>query len=124
MIGDRSLLPDGVLRSVERVEEATRLFEKHSLNFALAYGGRKEIVDVVRSIATLVEDNVINVDEIDEMSLHIFFTTTMLSLTLTLSSGQVVKNEHPISCLGRRTVTSAVRISVLLIGQSFEELTF
>jgi tritrans,polycis-undecaprenyl-diphosphate synthase [geranylgeranyl-diphosphate specific] len=89
MIGERDLLPDGVLRSVERVEEATSQFKRHSLNVALAYGGRKEIVDVVRSIATLVENNVINVDEIDENVLaDLFYSNNALAdVDLIIRSG-------------------------------------
>ena len=89
MIGERDLLPNHVLRSVERVEEATRHFKKHSLNFALAYGGRQEIVDVVRSIATLVENNAIDVDEIDETMLaELFYSNNALAdVDLIIRSG-------------------------------------
>jgi tritrans,polycis-undecaprenyl-diphosphate synthase [geranylgeranyl-diphosphate specific] len=89
MIGERNLLPDRVLRSVERVEEATRHFEKHSLNFALAYGGRQEIVDVVRSIATLVENDAIAADEIDEnMLTELFYNNNALTnVDLIIRSG-------------------------------------
>jgi tritrans,polycis-undecaprenyl-diphosphate synthase [geranylgeranyl-diphosphate specific] len=73
MIGERDLLPKGVLQSVERVEEATRDFDKHLLNFALAYGGRQEIVDVVRSIAELVEGGFLRAEEITEDMLTGFF---------------------------------------------------
>ncbi|HYA32708.1 MAG TPA: polyprenyl diphosphate synthase [Candidatus Bathyarchaeia archaeon] len=89
MVGERQLLPDGVLRSVERVEEATRNFKKHSLNFALAYGGRKEIVDVVRSLAQLVENNSLSVDEIDEdMLAELFYSNNALTdVDLIIRSG-------------------------------------
>jgi tritrans,polycis-undecaprenyl-diphosphate synthase [geranylgeranyl-diphosphate specific] len=89
MIGERGLLPDGVLRSVERVEEATSHFRKHSLNFALAYGGRKEIVDVVRSLATLVENDAISVDDIDEdMLTKLFYNNNALAnVDLIIRSG-------------------------------------
>ncbi|MGA7076318.1 MAG: polyprenyl diphosphate synthase [Halobacteriota archaeon] len=89
MIGERDLLPDSVLRSVERVEEATRNFERHSLNFALAYGGRKEIVDVVRSIALLVDNGAISVEEIDEHVLaELFYSNNALAdVDLIIRSG-------------------------------------
>jgi tritrans,polycis-undecaprenyl-diphosphate synthase [geranylgeranyl-diphosphate specific] len=73
MIGERDLLPKGVLQSVERVEEATRDFDKHFLNFALAYGGRQEIIDVVRSVAELVEGGFLRAEEITEDTLTGFF---------------------------------------------------
>jgi tritrans,polycis-undecaprenyl-diphosphate synthase [geranylgeranyl-diphosphate specific] len=89
MIGERDLLPESVLRSVERVEEATRHFERHSLNFALAYGGRKEIVDVVRSIAKLVENNTLAIHEIDEHVLaELFYSNNALAdVDLIIRSG-------------------------------------
>ncbi len=89
MIGDRDLLPDSVLRSVERVEEATCHFERHSLNFALAYGGRKEIVEVVRYIAILVEKNAIKVEEINEHLLaELFYSNNALTdVDLIIRSG-------------------------------------
>jgi tritrans,polycis-undecaprenyl-diphosphate synthase [geranylgeranyl-diphosphate specific] len=89
MIGERDLLPDNVLRSVARVEEATSQFERYSLNFALAYGGRKEIVDVVRSIARLVENNVLTIHEIDENVLkELFYNNNALAdVDLIIRSG-------------------------------------
>jgi tritrans,polycis-undecaprenyl-diphosphate synthase [geranylgeranyl-diphosphate specific] len=59
------------------------------LNFALAYGGRKEIVDVARSLATLVENDTISVDEIDEdMLTKLFYNNNALAdVDLIIRSG-------------------------------------
>jgi tritrans,polycis-undecaprenyl-diphosphate synthase [geranylgeranyl-diphosphate specific] len=50
MIGDRSLLPDDLLETIDAAEEATREYDDYFINVALAYGGRNEIVHAARSI--------------------------------------------------------------------------
>jgi len=89
MIGERDMLPDNVLQAVEVVEKATQDFAKHSLNFALAYGGRREIVDVVRCIARLVESNGISVSDINENVLaQLFYDNNALAdVDLIIRSG-------------------------------------
>lgn len=51
-IGDRQKLPETVRQSLERVIEATSGNSKLTLNLALSYGGRDEIVRAVRAIGT------------------------------------------------------------------------
>lgn len=50
MIGDRSLLPDDLLATIDAAEETTRGYADYYINVALAYGGRNEIVYAARSI--------------------------------------------------------------------------
>ena len=40
MIGDRSLLPDNLLATIEAAEKATLHYSNYFINVALAYGGR------------------------------------------------------------------------------------
>ncbi|MDD1721298.1 MAG: polyprenyl diphosphate synthase [Euryarchaeota archaeon] len=89
MIGERRLIPDNVLQSIKRVEDATSHFKKYSLNFAVAYGGRKEIVDVVQGIARLVEANSLSVDDINEQLLkqHFYDTNALEDVDLIIRSG-------------------------------------
>lgn len=89
MIGERGLIPDNVLESIKRVEDATSHFKKYSLNFAVAYGGRKEIVDVVQGIARLVEANILSVDDINEQLLkqHFYDTNALEDVDLIIRSG-------------------------------------
>ncbi len=47
IIGRRALLPDYLVRSIERVEAATAGYSRLGLNIALGYGGRDEIIDAV-----------------------------------------------------------------------------
>jgi len=66
VIGRLSLLPLGVQQLVREVEEATKDYDQHFLNVALAYGGRAEIVDAARKIAKKVEHGELSADVIDE----------------------------------------------------------
>ena len=50
MIGDRSLLPDDLLQTIDAAEKATLHYADYYINIALAYGGRNEIVHAARSI--------------------------------------------------------------------------
>jgi tritrans,polycis-undecaprenyl-diphosphate synthase [geranylgeranyl-diphosphate specific] len=50
-LGKVELLPTGIRDLLQRIEAATAGYDSHFLNIALAYGGRAEIVDVVRVLA-------------------------------------------------------------------------
>ena len=53
MVGDRSLLPEDLRVAVEAAEAATKEYDGFTLNVALAYGGRNEIVLAAREIVYL-----------------------------------------------------------------------
>ena len=65
MIGDRSLLSDDLLATVNAAEEATRDYTDYYINVALAYGGRNEIVHAARSILEGVKQGAIDPAAID-----------------------------------------------------------
>ncbi len=65
MVGDRSLLPDDLRSAVEAAEEATRDHDGFTLNIALAYGGRNEIVLAAREIVAAVREGTIDPRAID-----------------------------------------------------------
>ncbi len=50
-IGKLDLVPERILRIVNRLEDVTRDYSQHYLNIAIAYGGRAEIVESIKSIA-------------------------------------------------------------------------
>jgi len=66
VIGRLGLLPKSVQELVWHVEEATKSYDQHFLNVALAYGGRAEIVDATRKIAQKIEKGELKPDAIDE----------------------------------------------------------
>lgn len=65
-IGRISLLPQRVQQLIHEVEEATKDYDRFYLNLALAYGGRAEIVDAAREIASKVEGGELSSGDIDE----------------------------------------------------------
>lgn len=54
-IGDLSVLPKELQDLLAKIEEATKNHNSLYLNIALAYGGRYEIVDVVKKLASRVK---------------------------------------------------------------------
>lgn len=66
VIGRRSTLPVMVIRAVEEVEHATANQTGMELILAISYGGRDEIVDAARSIASRVMQGEIDPNEITQ----------------------------------------------------------
>ncbi|MBE6528080.1 MAG: di-trans,poly-cis-decaprenylcistransferase [Thermoplasmata archaeon] len=66
VIGDQSLLPDNVLEAMRYAEEKTKGYSDFSLNMAIAYGGRQDITNAVRTIAEKVKSGEIDVEDINE----------------------------------------------------------
>jgi len=65
-IGHLDLLPDSIIQLLAAIEKKTAEYSDHYLNIAVAYGGRAEITDVVRSVALDVKDGKLNPDSITE----------------------------------------------------------
>ncbi len=70
IIGRRDTLSEKIIKLVEDIEEKTKDYDQHILNVALSYGGRAEIVDAVRKIATKVRENEIKITEINEETIN------------------------------------------------------
>ncbi|MCK4860199.1 MAG: di-trans,poly-cis-decaprenylcistransferase [Candidatus Omnitrophica bacterium] len=66
VIGQVDLLPESTQEAIKEAVEATKDYSELVVNFAIAYGGRKEIVDATKKIAKLVETGKINPEDIDE----------------------------------------------------------
>jgi len=66
VIGRRNLLPSSLQRLIREVEDATKDYNEHFLNVALAYGGRAEIVDAAKKIAEKIENGELRSDVINE----------------------------------------------------------
>lgn len=66
VIGRRNLLPPSLQQLITEAEEATKDYNEHFLNIALAYGGRAEIVDAAKKIAQKIENGELSVDVINE----------------------------------------------------------
>ena len=66
MIGRREGLSAGILREVAKTVEVSRNNHGTRLCLAVNYGGRQELVDAFRRIATQLRDGSLAVDAIDE----------------------------------------------------------
>ena len=65
-LGRLDLLPASVRKILDAVEEKTRGYDGHFLNICIAYGGRAEITDTVRTIAEEVRRGALRPEEITE----------------------------------------------------------
>lgn len=86
VIGDRSLITPRLLEKIEAVEEATKNHHDYFVHFALAYGGRNEIVDTAKRIVSAVEEGNISVDDINPtcVTTHMYPSVTMPPVDLIL----------------------------------------
>ncbi len=66
MIGDRERLPARVREALEEAERATEDYKGFTLNLAVAYSGREEIVRAARRIAQMAASGQIRPEDVDE----------------------------------------------------------
>lgn len=64
--GDRSKLPEEVVREMDLTEEATKLNDKLYLAFAINYSGRDDLVRAIRRIARRAVLGEIEINDIDD----------------------------------------------------------
>ncbi|MDG7012168.1 MAG: di-trans,poly-cis-decaprenylcistransferase [Nitrososphaerota archaeon] len=65
-IGHLDLLPKSIVELLQAIERKTEGYSDHYLNIAVAYGGRTEITDVIRSIAQDVKSGKLSPEAITE----------------------------------------------------------
>lgn len=65
-IGEREALPKDLLKLIEKAERETAKYDKITVNIALNYGGRAEIVHAVKNIASKVKNGELAVDDIND----------------------------------------------------------
>ena len=65
-IGRVELLPESLKEVLNRLDEATKNYDNHFLNVAIAYGGQNELIDAVKKIATKIKEGSIDVNTIDK----------------------------------------------------------
>ncbi len=71
-IGRLDLMPPDIRELAEEIERATESFGEKTVNIALAYGGRAEIIDAVRKLAELVKEGKLDPEDIDEKTFENF----------------------------------------------------
>ena len=77
-LGRVETLPENLQELIQKVETATADYDGFYLNIAIAYGGRAEIVDATRLIASKVMKGVIQPEDIDEQVLEAHLYTSHL----------------------------------------------
>lgn len=73
-IGRVELLPERVRKAINYAEEKTKDYKRLTLNVAVAYGGRQEIVDAFKKIAEKIEKGELKSESVDEtlISRHLY----------------------------------------------------
>ena len=66
IIGSLDKLSDEIIAKIKNIEEQTKNNSAITLNIALNYGGRDELVSAVKKISSQVKDGSISADEISE----------------------------------------------------------
>ena len=69
-IGRIELLPDSIKEVLQRLDEATKEYNNHFLNIALAYGGQYELVDAVKKIGEKIKKGSLDVNEISKKEIE------------------------------------------------------
>jgi len=60
------MFPEDLQKGMKEVEEMTKKNNNYFVNFAMAYGGRTEMVDAAKKIAKLIKDKKIDLEQVDE----------------------------------------------------------
>lgn len=109
-LGNLDSLNPALRDILRKLEEKTKTYTGHYLNIAVAYGGRDEIVDSVRKIATFVQEGRLKPQDIDQKTIEQSLYTSYL--------------ENPEPDLVIRT-SGEERLSGFLLWQSaYSELVF
>jgi tritrans,polycis-undecaprenyl-diphosphate synthase [geranylgeranyl-diphosphate specific] len=77
-IGRIELLPESIKDVLQRLDDATKGYDGHFLNIALAYGGQFELVDAVKKIGEKIKDGTLNVSDIDKKEIESNLYTSYL----------------------------------------------
>jgi undecaprenyl diphosphate synthase len=69
-IGDRSRFPSHIIDAIKRIEDQTSHLDTLNVNLLFCYGATTEIAYAVKVLAQKVKDGLLNVDDIDEQTVH------------------------------------------------------
>ncbi len=65
-IGKIDLLPEPIKDVLRKLDDATKDYNDHFLNIAIAYGGQNELVDAIKKIGGKIKNGTLDVDKIDK----------------------------------------------------------
>lgn len=69
-IGRIELLPDSIKEILKKLDVATKDYDDHFLNIALAYGGQYELVHAVKKIGEKIKNGTLNVEDINKTEIE------------------------------------------------------
>lgn len=78
MIGDFEVLPAHTKKAIQKAMEQTKDNTGMTLNFAMNYGSRLELVECVKELAQLAVNHEINIEDIDEELINSHLMTSHL----------------------------------------------
>lgn len=78
MIGDFELLPNHTKKAIQKAMKETENNTGMTLNFAMNYGSRLELIECVKQLTQLALENKINVEDIDEELINSHLMTAHL----------------------------------------------
>lgn len=65
-IGRIWMFPKDIQEKITKLMEITKDYDQYIVNFAMAYGGRAEVIDAVKKIALQIKKGEIDIDQINE----------------------------------------------------------
>jgi len=69
-IGRIELLPESIRDVLNRLDSATKGYDDHFLNIAIAYGGQNELVDAIKKIGEKIKNGSLEIDKIDKKEIE------------------------------------------------------
>ena len=66
VIGRIEKFPKDLYEKMKKVMDMTKDYNNHTINFAMAYGGREEIIDATKKIAEKIKSGELSVSDINE----------------------------------------------------------
>ncbi len=66
VVGRLWMFPENVREKINEIMELTKNHDKYIINFAMAYGGREEVIDATIRIAEMVKKGVLDIKKINE----------------------------------------------------------
>jgi len=66
IIGRLWMFPKSLQEKMHAIMEKTRTYDQYTANFAMAYGGRAEVVDAARKISQQIKDGTLDVAQVNE----------------------------------------------------------
>ncbi len=87
--GSKNNLREDVLNGMKELEESTKDFERGVFNICLNYGGRLEIVDAIKKIASKVKEGSLDIESINEELVNHFMYQDLPSVDFVIrTSGE------------------------------------